>query len=764
MAEEELVTSSVPSPTLTDHHKRKLEDLEAPAPESTAQSPSKAVSDSDSSKNDAEEEENGGADELEPKRPRLEGNVNGPDGLVSQNGHQEEKGGELKDDEIEQSETAIGNGESVLNTHEPVEESLEIVEESLEIVEESSEIVEESSEIVTVNAHEPIEESLEIVTVNTHEPVEESLEIVEESLEIVTDERVINEDAETENAEEPEQSKADVEESSKEVPEENDVPSDELQLVSGTQIISRQMEVPNDKVGVLIGKAGDTIRSLQDNSGAKIQIMKDAEADPQSTTRPLELIGTLENITRAEKLIKAVIAEADAGGSPSLVARGFNTVQAAGGGEQLEIQVPIEKVGIIIGKGGETIRNLQTRSGARIQLIQQNLSEGNQTTERTVRVSGNKKQIETATDMIKDVMNQASRPSPHSSGYGQQSSRPRGPAASQWGSRGPQHGPFSGYEYPQRGQYPSQSSQYPPQAYGNYPPQQDPRNNFGSSWEQRPQASIRGPSPQGNYNYGQGPDYGHPPSYSQTPAQPYGHGYNEVKYDHHSASQHFGHMGPQQTPYAQGGAQSGYGPQDQYGKPSIYGMPPQGTLPQYGQPRPSQPGAIPHQGAQSYGQNVPTQQSYQYPSSGQMQQNYPSYGSTVSSDGYSHAPPAMAPASGYPAQGGQPVAGYGQQPPAYPQTGPTGGYGSYPVAQTGYAEQPAVSNTGYGYQGQADAAYGGQVGAYAQPSQTQPTYDQSGGYGTAPVAAAYAKNTSPQAAAAYPQQYDSSQPYVAQHR
>ncbi|XP_073286021.1 uncharacterized protein [Primulina huaijiensis] len=714
MAEEELVTSSVPSPTLTDHHKRKLEDLEAPAPELTAQSPSIAVSDPDSSKNDAEEEEYGDADELEPKRPRLEANVNGPDGLVSQNGHQEEdNAGELKDDEIEQSEAAIDNGESVLNTH---------------------------------------------------ETVEESLETVEESVEIVTEERVINEDAETENAEEPEQSKAEVEESSKELPEENDVPSDELHSVSGTQIISRQMEVPNDKVGVLIGKAGDTIRSLQDNSGAKIQIMKDAEADPQSTTRPLELIGTLENITRAEKLIKAVIAEADAGGSPSLVARGFNTVQAAGGGEQLEIQVPIEKVGIIIGKGGETIRNLQTRSGARIQLIQQNLTEGNQPTERTVRVSGNKRQIETATDMIKDVMNQASRPSPHSSGYGQQSSRPRGPAASQWGSRGPQHGPFSGYDYPQRGQYPSQSSQYPPQAYGNYPPQQDPRNNFGASWEQRPQAS-RGPSPQGNYNYGQGPDYGHPPPYSQTPAQPYGHGYNEVKYDHHSASQHFGHMGPQQTTYAQGGAQSGYGQQDQYGKPPMYGMPPQGTLPQqYGQPRTSQPGAIPHQGAQSYGQNVPPQQSYQYPSSGQMQQNYPSYGSTVSSDGYRHAPPAMTPASGYPAQGGQPVAGYGQQPPAYPQTGPTGGYGSYPAAQTGYAEQPAASNTGYGYQGQADAAYGGQVGAYAQPSQTQPTYDQSGGYGTAPVAAAYAKNTSPQAAAAYPQQYDSSQPYVAQHR
>lgn len=63
------------------------------------------------------------------------------------------------------------------------------------------------------------------------------------------------------------------------------------------------------QVGVLIGKGGDTIRYLQYNSGAKIQITRDADADPQSTTRPVELIGTLSSIKKAEKLINAVIAE-----------------------------------------------------------------------------------------------------------------------------------------------------------------------------------------------------------------------------------------------------------------------------------------------------------------------------------------------------------------------------------------------------------------------------------------------------------------------
>ena len=63
------------------------------------------------------------------------------------------------------------------------------------------------------------------------------------------------------------------------------------------------------QVGVLIGKAGDTIRTLQNSSGARIQITRDAEADPNSATRPVQLIGSIESINKAERLIKEVIAE-----------------------------------------------------------------------------------------------------------------------------------------------------------------------------------------------------------------------------------------------------------------------------------------------------------------------------------------------------------------------------------------------------------------------------------------------------------------------
>ncbi|PSS19377.1 Far upstream element-binding protein like [Actinidia chinensis var. chinensis] len=770
MAEEEIAAAAAPSPS---DHKRKHEHLESEGtepPPSTVDSSANANANananaSDSVKREEEEEEEvkgGDTDESEAKRPRLEDK---PDGLA-ENGFQEKVVEALEENDEQPS--AENNTESE-DVQQPAEEVQEMVDN-----EQPSTADQQTEDIQPPSDKNPQLESAQ------QQPSGEELQ-----------------------------------EPSAEASQEGDVSSGEQQLASENQPMSRKMEVPNNKVGVLIGKSGDTIRFLQINSGAKIQITRDADADPYSATRHVELVGSLENITKAEKLIKDVIAEADAGGSPSLVARGFSTVQAAGAVEQITIQVPNEKVGLIIGKGGETIKNLQTRSGARIQLIPQHLPEGDQSKERTVRVSGDKKQIETAREMIKEVMNQPARPS-LSGGYNQQQGyRPHGPAQPQWGSRGPHPAQPTGYDYQQRGPYQSQNSQYPPQGYGNYLPQQvAPRSGFGQGWDQRPASTMQGPPPQSGVGYdyyggqghhmvdapasnpahahgGPGPsptpmgpppsqgnyNYGQQAPYSQTaPPQSYGHGYNEAKYENQAPS-HYpygGHGGPQQGGYPQN-TYPGYAPQDQYGKQQSYGMQPQGPPSQhYGQPRASQPGDnVPYQGpissAQPYGQNAPPQQTYP--------QTYPQYGSQAPTDGYNQLQPATGPAPVYPQQGGHPVSGYGQpggqQALGYVQAGPTGGYGSYPSSQPGgYTEQPAQNNAGYAYQGAVEPAYGGapagtgygapptgQAG-YPQPAPAQPGYDQSvphsGAYGSVPGGASvgYGKSASPQAG--YPQ-YDTTQ-------
>ncbi|KAF8668454.1 hypothetical protein HU200_052270 [Digitaria exilis] len=562
-----------------------------------------------------------------------------------------------------------------------------------------------------------------------------------------------------------------------------EAPPQEGDAEAALQETSRKIEVPNSKVGVLIGKAGETIRNLQTSSGAKIQITKDVDADSNALTRSVELVGTLASVDRAEQLIKSVIAEAEAGGSPALIARGFGSGQS--GSEQFEMTVPDNKVGLIIGKGGETIKGLQTKSGARIQLIPQHPPDGVTLTERTVRLTGNKKQIEVAKDLIKQAMNQNfSKHTNQSGGYGPQGYRPQGHgAASQWGPRSQSQ---PGYGYPPRGMPPPQNYNPP---YGGYPQQGPPRGGMG--WDQRqgppPHPSYQGggsdyykqgsqpydsqppnygPGP-GNYNsYGQpqAPGYGQPPYPQHAHQQNYGHGYGDPRYNAPPPNQYYGQppMGPQQ----------GY-PQ----QPDPYARPPYSGPGQWAPPRgaPAADGSYQAPPPASYG--PPSQQP---PAYGQT------YGATATGpDGY---------AQGYPQQGGQAPTQYGQSAPAasgYPQQGTQqGGYGQYPQSQPAYGDQAAQANANYGYQGApADPNYGsayqqsgygapapvaGQTGyasapaagqpaaysqaAYTQPPTNPPTYDQSAaaaapaqsGY-TAPAAnpqPAPAKGVSPQPAAA----------------
>ncbi|KAH0777823.1 hypothetical protein KY290_009234 [Solanum tuberosum] len=769
MADEEVMVEAT-SPVPSDHHKRKLEDLELNAPEPHTEVGSdpnpETVSDS-VPKLGTIEEEAADVDGSEPKRPRLEDKANG---LASQNGYEEKVEEESKVDDNEQP-----------SIHPEV--SQEVAQEAPESwKEQPADDNQQTGDVEQSDA----KTSLEIEnSTQVDEPSKGDIQESEAEKSTQVDEPSKG-DIHEPSAEVP----GDIqEEPSAEPPEMEGVQLDQEHPASDDQTITRKMEVPNNKVGVLIGKSGDTIRYLQYNSGAKIQIMRDADTDPHAASRPVELIGTLENINKAEKLIKDVIAEADAGGSPALVARGFGTVQAVVG-EQIEIHVPNEKVGLIIGKGGDTIKSLQTRSGARIQLVPLP-SDGKESKERTVRVTGDKKQIEMAREMIKEVMSQPVRPATLSSGYGPQPFRPRGGGAPpQWGPRGGHPGQFPGYDYHQRGQYSSRSPQYPPPAYGNYPPQQAPRGGFGPGWEQRPQASMQGPPSQANYNYGQqhGPDYGH--SYPHQTQHGQGYGYTDVKYDHQMAPQNqYGGHGPSQpTSYPQSGAHPSYGTHEQYGKPPSYGMHPQASQP-YSHPRANQPGDVPYQGpvpsTQGYGASMLHQQ--QYPSIGQVQQTYPTYGSSTAADGYNHPQGAPASGPGYPQQSAQPIPGYGQpvpqQPLTYAQAAPVGGYSSYPSQPT-YTEQQATNNAGYGYQGPVDQTYSGAqasttysapfsgLQAYAQPAPVpssapaQPGYDQSmtqpgGGYAPVPAAAAggYVKSVSPQPG--YAPQYDANQMYGA---
>jgi far upstream element-binding protein len=99
--------------------------------------------------------------------------------------------------------------------------------------------------------------------------------------------------------------------------------------------------VPNDCVGLVIGKGGDTIKMLQVNSGArKVQVA--ADSNPNSSTRNVFVEGDRESINRVKKMLQDIID----------TQQKLKNALGGGGGKSTKMDVPVPDnlVGLIIGK------------------------------------------------------------------------------------------------------------------------------------------------------------------------------------------------------------------------------------------------------------------------------------------------------------------------------------------------------------------------------------------------------------------------------
>uniref|UniRef100_A0A5B6ZHN7 K Homology domain-containing protein n=2 Tax=Davidia involucrata TaxID=16924 RepID=A0A5B6ZHN7_DAVIN len=524
----------------------------------------------------------------------------------------------------------------------------------------------------------------------------------------------------------------------------------------GFQGTSKKIDIPSGRVGVIIGKGGETIKYLQLQSGAKIQVTRDMDADPNSPNRMVELMGTQEQIVKAEQLINDVLAEAETGGS-GVVSRRLPGQQA--GAEQFVMEVPNNKVGLIIGKGGETIKNMQARSGARIQVIPLHLPPGDISSERTVKIDGTNEQIESAKQLVNEVISENRIRNPTMAGvYPQQDYQARPPTS--WAPPGP---PMQqpGYGYVQPGAYPGPSPQYgvSQPAYAAYPAQPT-SGGYATGWDETTAPANQQISQGGGYDY-----YSQPPPQQQqatggpsAPADNTGYGYNQQGQPgypqdgygggYHAPAPQPGYGQPQPNPHTAYDQQEGYNSTPGYG--NVTNPTPEGHAPSYGAqgdanqaPPPVQTG---QQGYTTGQQPSPSPASYQQQGSTQ-----PGYG--TSQTGYGTQPPGYGPSYG-PPQAQKPPGNqlaYGQ-----PQQSPSaqGGYVQSALVQPGYPHsQPPPAQTGY-YQPDSAAqrappsSYGT---AAAQPGYgpppygapvTQPAYGQPPVYSAADAAAAAASQPS----------------------
>merc|ERR1719308_353936 len=104
--------------------------------------------------------------------------------------------------------------------------------------------------------------------------------------------------------------------------------------------ITEQIYVPDNMVGLLIGRGGENITRMQQDSQCKIQMSQDSQGQP---TRMCTLTGPPEAINAAKAQINNVIANDGRG-------------NGGGGGGAFEMMLEGPLVARVIGKGGENIK------------------------------------------------------------------------------------------------------------------------------------------------------------------------------------------------------------------------------------------------------------------------------------------------------------------------------------------------------------------------------------------------------------------------
>eukprot|EP00536_Pseudo-nitzschia_multiseries_P010638 jgi/Psemu1/67513/estExt_Genemark1.C_3330001 len=171
------------------------------------------------------------------------------------------------------------------------------------------------------------------------------------------------------------------------------------------EILEESIRIPNGVVGFIIGRGGETISSMQARSGCKVQIQKEHELQPGQTERIITLQAVKqESIDQCREIIESMVRDrvraaggggahrssssgggggggggADyyghggGGGGPGSGGRTDNTdtkVQEAlaEGHKLVTVEVPDADVGLVIGKGGSTIKYIQESTGSSVQI------------------------------------------------------------------------------------------------------------------------------------------------------------------------------------------------------------------------------------------------------------------------------------------------------------------------------------------------------------------------------------------------------------
>ncbi|XP_030242598.1 RNA-binding protein Nova-1 isoform X8 [Drosophila navojoa] len=164
---------------------------------------------------------------------------------------------------------------------------------------------------------------------------------------------------------------------------------------SGDTTFHMKILVPAVASGAIIGKGGETIASLQKDTGARVKMSKSHDFYPGTTERVCLITGSVEGIMTVVDFIMDKIRE-----KPDLTTKIIDaeSKQAQERDKQVKILVPNSTAGMIIGKGGAFIKQIKEESGSYVQISQKPKDVSLQ--ERCITIIGDKENNKNACKMI----------------------------------------------------------------------------------------------------------------------------------------------------------------------------------------------------------------------------------------------------------------------------------------------------------------------------------------------------------------------------
>ena len=244
----------------------------------------------------------------------------------------------------------------------------------------------------------------------------------------------------------------------------------------------QQIMVPDKTVGLIIGRGGETIRDLQERSGCHVNIT--SESKSVSGYRPVNLLGDARSSARAKEMIYEIV-DSDTRASQNQGQRSRESYQSPPqppnygpsqyanapadpyGGDQPKTTdaalVPSEAVGMIIGKGGETIKDMQNISGCKINVSQPQGAD----IQRHIELIGSRPAVEHAKRLIWEKVSSVR----DKTNGGSSGAPSRGPDAGSYGGQYDGAGTYGQANPPAYGQPPPMAQQHlpPPQSSDSAP-------------------------------------------------------------------------------------------------------------------------------------------------------------------------------------------------------------------------------------------------------------------------------------------------------